>query len=255
MNTEEWYEFRKNGIGSSDAPIIWGNSPYCTPFALWELKTGQKKAWDGNWATRRGHQLEPRARAHYELMHDIDMSPTLVQHSSFPWMRASLDGYNDGVILEIKCPGSKDHQTALNGRIPDHYYPQVQHQLFVSGARRCDYFSFTEESQITLHTFVDYEFIRAYFLKAVDFWSAVEKRIPPDLVERDWKLVRSKLLRMDLEEWYELSLKDLAESQLLFNRLFQVHELDNRRSRCSGFYIDGYSRQIFTDFLPRIEQQ
>jgi putative phage-type endonuclease len=255
VESDTWHEWRKQGIGSSDAPIIWGNSPYCTPYALWELKTGKKKAWDGNWATRRGHQLEPRARAHYELLNDVDMPPTLVQHHLFKWMRASLDGYNDGVILEIKCPGMKDHQTALDGKVPDHYYPQVQHQLFVSGALRCDYFSFTEESQVTLHVFADDWFIKSYFMKAVSFWDGVEKGKPPALVERDWKLVRSKQLRIDLEEWHAMSLKDLEYSQPLFNRLFQVHELDNRRSRCAGFYIDGYSRQIFTDFPPRIQQQ
>lgn len=245
MDTENWHEWRKLGIGSSDAPVIWGNSPYSTPYDLWELKTGRKKGWDGNWATRRGLQLEPRARAHYELLNDIDMPPTLVQHQLFKWMRASLDGYNDGVVLEIKCPGIKDHQTALDGKVPEHYYPQVQHQLFVSGAERCDYFSFTEESQVTVRIFPDHDFLKAYFIKADSFWKSVEEDKPPALVEKDWKLIRTKTLRIDLEEWHAESLKNFEYAETLLQRLFQVYELDNRRSRCSGFFIDGYTRQIF----------
>jgi putative phage-type endonuclease len=248
MESENWHEWRRKGIGSSDAPIIWGVSPYCTPHALWELKTGRKKTWEGNWATRKGIALEPIARAHYELMREIEMPATLVQHSTFPWMRASLDGYNDGVILEIKCPGKKDHETAVSGLIPIHYYPQLQHQLFVSGASRCDYFSFTHESQITISVFPDEEFIKQYFMKAVAFWLDVEKQTPPLLVERDWRLVRSKQLRIDLEEWYAASLKDFEWGTALCQRLFQVHDLDDRRSRCAGFFLDGYSKQIFTEF-------
>jgi putative phage-type endonuclease len=65
MENDDWLEFRKGGIGSSDAPIIAGVSPYSTPYQLWEIKTRRKTEWIGNFATRRGHAVEPKARADY----------------------------------------------------------------------------------------------------------------------------------------------------------------------------------------------
>ena len=47
QKSEEWLDWRKKGIGSSDAPIIMGVSPWKTPFELWEEKTGTQRAYEG----------------------------------------------------------------------------------------------------------------------------------------------------------------------------------------------------------------
>ena len=57
-------------------------------------------------------------------------------------MRASLDGISmDQEILEIKCPYKpnrldSDHQKTKEGKIPEKYWPQLQHQLEVFGASK-----------------------------------------------------------------------------------------------------------------------
>jgi len=244
VEESEWHAWRKAGIGSSDAPIIWGTSPWSTPRELWELKTGRKKSWGGNYATRRGTALEPKARAHYELLNNVDMPAALFTHPTFPWMRASLDGYHDGVVLEIKCPGAKTHAKALAGEIPEEYYPQIQHQLFVAAARRADYFSFDGEHGVCISVEPDDKWMKEYFMKAVGFWNCVMNDTPPPLVDRDWKLKRDKILRADLEDWHSTSLVNGDRAVALFERLFQVHELENRRTRCAGFLIDGFSKKI-----------
>ena len=70
------------------------------------------------------------------------MQPVVLQDGLYS---ASLDGMDlDGsLILEIKCPykgqASELWNDALQGRVPAHYFLQIQHQLMVSGAEIAHY--------------------------------------------------------------------------------------------------------------------
>lgn len=204
MNRTEWLAWRKQGLGSSDAPIVMGVSQWCTPYRLWEIKTGiYEKPEMSNRAIERGNALEPKARAQYELEHDIDMPPKLVEHESHPWLRASLDGYNEGQrgILEVKCPGASDHRLACNGSVPEKYWPQIQHQLLVTGAEYVDYYSFDGERGATVRVLPDILYCRKLFETLRDFWQKVLKRAPPPLSERDIVRVRDSNLKFLAEQW------------------------------------------------------
>ena len=76
-----------------------------------------------NGAMQRGKTLEPLARRAYVSHTSIDVEPVCVQSLAYPWMRASLDGLSaDGRrVVEIKCPGEKDHQLAGSGSVPGKY--------------------------------------------------------------------------------------------------------------------------------------
>lgn len=172
QRTSDWLEYRKGGLGSSDAPIIMGVSPYRKIKALYEEKVGIKEGFKGNWATERGNMLEPKARADYELRYDIEAPAALLVHAEHEWLRASLDGYNKdlGIVLEIKCPGAKDHAIAESGKVPDHYYPQLQHQLMVSGAAKAHYYSFKDEVGILVEVLPDHDYMKILFEKESQFW-------------------------------------------------------------------------------------
>jgi predicted phage-related endonuclease len=53
-------------------------------------------------------------------------------------------------ILEIKCIKAEYHAQALGGKVPDLYWPQVQHQLLVTGLRKLDYWSYSESTKFPL---------------------------------------------------------------------------------------------------------
>jgi len=73
----------------------------------------------------------------------VEAKPVCVQHVFDPWIRASLDGFVQGLkVLEIKAPKALDHDFALNGLVPPHYRPQIQWQMWCSGVDDCDYFSY-----------------------------------------------------------------------------------------------------------------
>jgi putative phage-type endonuclease len=214
---KNWEQWRNEGIGSSDAPVIMQRSPWKTPYQLWEEKTGLRTFESTNWATQRGHRMEPMARAHIEFMLDREFPPVLAEHPTFNFLRASLDGYckETNTILEIKCPGAEDHAKAREGNVPEKYYPQLQHQLLVTGAEKAIYLSFTESDNATVIVHPDQVYLSEYFIEACDFWNYVKTKEPPPLIEQDWRSTRSKALRLDLEEYHAAYLIDGVRAEYL----------------------------------------
>lgn len=205
--SEDWHEWRKKGLGSSDAPVIMGVSPWSTPYKLWETKIGLTKPNFSNYATQRGHELEPVARAQYELETGVAMPATLAVHESYSWLRASLDGWDDltKTVLEIKCPGKDDHETAVNGKVPDKYYPQLQHQLLVTGAKMVHYYSFDGNKGVLVEVFPDLEYIDKLFNTELAFWKLVETKTPPELTDAD------------IKKCSDAKLLDLADKLVILN--------------------------------------
>lgn len=61
---------------------------------------------------------------------------------------ASLDGHTHdfGLIVEAKSPTAAVHwEYVRTGKVPTDYLRQVTHQLFISGAEACDWFSYQPE--------------------------------------------------------------------------------------------------------------
>lgn len=191
QNTPEWLRWRLGGIGASDAPVVRGDSRWMTPLSLWEIKTGRASEADrGDIAMRRGRRLEAAARAAYEAATGEVVEPHCITHDHLDWMRASLDGLNfeRSIALEIKCPlRSSDHALALSGRVPLHYYAQLQHQLEVSRARELHYWSFDGRRGALVKVVPDSGYIDELVQLEREFWKRVtENRWPePALKVRD----------------------------------------------------------------------
>jgi len=200
---ENWHEWRKQGLGASDAPVIMGISPYKTRYQLWEEKTGLADHSAGNWATKRGNEMEPRARADYEMRNNIEMPVAFVEHKDYPFIRASLDGYNEheSIILEIKCPGKEDHQTAVDGKVPVKYWPQVQHQLLVTGANELHYYSFSDDRGVIVVVRADVDYCTKLVAELSSFWNLVTAKTPPELSDADFKKVADKDLKELISKW------------------------------------------------------
>jgi putative phage-type endonuclease len=175
QNTHEWLSWRRQGIGASDAPVIMGQSPWQKAPELLRLKTGQMEERPANGAMQRGKNLEPLARRAYASHTGIEVEPVCVQSLAYPWMRASLDGLSaDGRrVVEIKCPGEKDHQLADAGQVPEKYYAQLQHILAVTGLAEIHYWSFRFGRPLLLEVNRDDSFVSALIEKESAFWSQV----------------------------------------------------------------------------------
>lgn len=195
QNTPEWHEFRRTHIGASDAPIIMGVSPFRTPLQLWQDKT-QGTTQFQNSAMKRGIELEPKARAEFEKLFEelffqkVTILPCVAQSDEREYAIASLDGYDldARVCAEIKCPGEKDHQLAVDGKIPPKYMPQLQHQLYVTGLNKMYYFSYGENNAypVILECTRDDEYIANMLLEEEKFYRCMLSKTPPALTERDY---------------------------------------------------------------------
>lgn len=216
MEKENWHRWRRKGLGASDSPAVMGVSPWTTRYQLWLEKTGKKVSDSSdNFATERGNILEPMARADYELRHGLEMPVVYAEHKGWPFIRASLDGYNaqHGIILEIKCPGEADHETAKSGHVPEKYWPQLQHQLLVTGAKELHYYSFDGKCGVLVKVQPDLEYIKKLTHELMMFWAMVMMGIPPAKVKEDFKLVRFKGAAQMVRDFRagKLELLDLQE--------------------------------------------
>ena len=250
QQTQDWHEWRSMGLGASDAPIIMKVSPWKTPYQLWEEKTKRvKRPYTGNFATDRGNRLEPIARATYELEQNCEAKAILVENEKFPFIRASLDGYDaeKGIVLEIKCPGRADHETALNGGVPDKYYPQIQHQLLACpAAKLAHYYSYDGERGTLVVVPPDLEYQKKLFDELCAFWLCIQNDTPPEPMDRDFSMVDSEVLGGLLEvldsktkqyKAIEKEIEDLRRS--VYESVDNKRVLINNRWRVNVCYRKG----------------
>lgn len=94
-------------------------------------------------AMERGNELEPQARAYYELMTDneVDEVGLIINDIGAGCSPDGLIGDDGG--LEIKCPLASTHVGYMRaGKLPTAYVQQVQGCMYVTGRKWWDFVSF-----------------------------------------------------------------------------------------------------------------
>lgn len=175
IGSAEWLQMRKGYIGASDAPIIMGVSPWTTPQTLWMEKLGLGQPKVETFAMLRGKQMESQALDAFTQETGISMSPYIMFHKEYPFMMATLDGYNMELhkAVEIKCPGKKDHAIAMAGTVPCKYYPQLQHQIATCRLDEIYYYSYTLDTTALIIVKRDDDYIEKLIEKEKYFWKCV----------------------------------------------------------------------------------
>ena len=136
---EDWLEYRKRGIGGSDASIVCGISRYKSPVQLWMEKTDQIPPQEAGEAAYWGNQLEALVREEFSRRTGIEVRQVkqLLQSEEHPFMLANLDGVCESsdygtCIFEAKT-ASSFKAGEWEDAIPDEYYLQIQHYMAVTG--------------------------------------------------------------------------------------------------------------------------
>lgn len=175
QGSPEWLKLRRSKVTASDACIIMG-SPYKTKARLYEEKTLEIETFVSS-RMQRGLDLEPIARDLFTLKTGIEMIPRV---SVKDWAMASLDGISSrNEILEIKCPGEKDHSIALSGKIPEHYIAQLQHEMYVFDSEKVYYFSFDGFDGVVVEVNRDEDYIKKMLVEEWKFYECLMNRKPP----------------------------------------------------------------------------
>lgn len=142
QGTTAWLEWRRHGIGSSDAPAIMGENPWKCSARLLAEKLGTARPLPSNAAMERGVVLEPEARRRYEALRRTRVLPACLQSNRHAWLRASVDGLEAGgnAVVEIKCGESIYRKMADRRQVPRYYFGQLQHILAVTDLPAIDFF-------------------------------------------------------------------------------------------------------------------
>lgn len=241
QNTDAWLEHRRKGLGASDLPIIMGTSPWKTPMELWEEKLGIVIPEQDSFITEKGHRLEPKARALYEVEMGFAIPPRLIERQDRPEFKSSLDGFNEekSRVAEIKFVGAGEKWSmALNGEIPEYYNQQMQWQLFVSGAESNDYVAFNEkEMKIKIiNVKPDIALIKKMVKAADKFWKLVQDKKEPKLSDRDYKRVSSKEMKVAIDKYVEIK-KEMKELEVKLKEqetIIKEHPRFNHRRMAHG---------------------
>lgn len=214
MSYEEWLDFRKDGIGGSDASVVCGINRYKSPVELWMEKTGRQPHQETGESAYWGTQLEPLVREEFTKRTGIKvkLAKYILQNEEFPFMQANLDGVcydpNFGdCIFEAKT-ASAFKLGEWENSIPDEYMLQIQHYMAVTGFKGA-YIAVL----IGGNTFRwkkidrDEEIISALVKLEKDFWECVENDTPPQLDGSDAsaaflteKFAESKKAQVNLPE-------------------------------------------------------
>lgn len=223
QGSEQWKSWRRNHIGASDAPVIQEVSPWKTLLQLWEEKI-EGKEQEVTSAMQRGTEKESDVRLEMSKEYYSAYKPICMQSQKHEWMTASLDGwdpYADYPIIEIKCPKGDDHEMALNGEVPDHYFPQLQHQMAVAGVDVCLYVSYNESYQNPKHKIAQVVvkkedwYCKGLIEREFKFFESLVNFDPPAATERDMVKVNDSEALIAAKEYKTLceQIKSLEEQE------------------------------------------
>ena len=208
---EQWLEYRRKGIGGSDAAAVLGISPFRTGRDLYYDKLNIVTADDAeNWVQMEvGTLLEPlvaKIFAH-KTGYKIYRRPFMFRHPQYPWMLADLDymvELSDGTsaILEIKTTNynAKDNWW-YNGEeiVPIYYESQGRHYMAVMNIDRvyfCCLYGNSEDEAIIRRIDRDMAYEEELIALERDFWeNHVLTKTPPPYVEADGDLILESLRR------------------------------------------------------------
>ena len=191
MPREDWLEFRKSGIGGSDAAAAVGLSPYQSQLELWLTKTGRDENLpkpdpdDTTEPVFWGHLLEPIVAAAYtkQTGNRVRRVNAVLQHPTIPFMLANVDrevvGNRDVQLLECKTAGEFGARLWRDG-VHEYVTLQVQHQLMVTGKQAADVAVLLCGQKLDVHRIErdDALIARLVELEAA-FWRYVETDTPP----------------------------------------------------------------------------
>lgn len=108
-----------------------------------EWLTGQTDSIEATAYMQRGVELEPEARAWFELETGLTVREVGFVLTDDGKAGCSPDGLTDRGLLEIKCPKPATHaEYIVKGGLPSKYVPQVQGQLWVCEADLCHFVSY-----------------------------------------------------------------------------------------------------------------
>ena len=137
QRSPEWFKFRTERITASDIGTVLGYNRYGKCDDIIKKKCGIRDVFRTGTACYHGIKYEEVACMLYEQDTQKKVYEFgCVSHRYYTFIGASPDGIgSDGIMLEIKCPFSRE----IQGIPPKYYWAQMQIQMEVFDLWHCDY--------------------------------------------------------------------------------------------------------------------
>lgn len=236
ITREQWLEYRRSGIGGSDASTIVGLNPYSSLYYLFCDKMGALPEKEDNEAMRQGRDLEQYVANRWmeRTGKRVKRNNTMWRSTVWPWMLADIDrevvGENAG--LECKTTSVYNKHDFAGGEIPLTYYVQCQHYMAVMGFDRMylavlvlnrGFYDFVIER--------DEEEISSLAAAEGEFWDRLQREEPPELDGSDATMTALKQLYPEEDSGLELTLpSDTASELKQFQHIQEaITDLQNER--------------------------
>jgi len=139
MPNDIWLDWRKVGIGGSDAAALFGKSKWKSNVDIYNVKIGKPpviKESEDNWfILAYGHANEELVAECFKRSTGFPVinDTVMYRHPIFPWMQANLDRKtltpNGSAILEIKTTTYFNKEAWANDTVPEDYLYQGKHYL------------------------------------------------------------------------------------------------------------------------------
>ena len=263
QGSQEWHDLRKVNLGASCAPIIMGVSDYMTPFELYQQMKGLTPPQEQNWGMERGKKLERDAVFIYEQSENIKTFAPVIRSKFFEYLIASMDAVcvdNFKKCAEIKCIDLESHYASYRGEIPDIYYPQLQHQMYVCELDQIDYVSYHPDAFIEYTKTIvkrDETFLQQYIPKALAFMECIYSNTAPEKTEKDIIDCSGDEEYAFLEKEYmqAYNMSQQAEKEKERTRLALIEYAKKRRIKGEFLQVSKYLKSGTIDYkkIPEIQ--
>ena len=208
---EKWLEFRRQGIGGSDAAAVLGISPFRTGVDLYYDKLGQSVEDDEqNWVAKEmGTLLEDLVARIFAKKTGLKVCsmPVMFQHADHPWMLADVDRLvtmPDGKTAILECKTTNPNAVSkweYDGKpiVPQYYEAQGRHYMAVMNLDRvyfCCLYGNSEDEVIIRSIDRDLDYESELIALEENFWTNhVQAKVPPPYIEGNGALVLESLRR------------------------------------------------------------
>ncbi|MBE2985321.1 YqaJ viral recombinase family protein [Campylobacter sp. RM6883] len=233
QNSPEWLEYRKSKFNASEAGDVMGVG-FNKPYRLAEIKYADAQTFQ-NEAMRLGHEYEPAIREYLKAKFHLDLLPVVWCSDDDERFSASLDGYDlmENAFCEIKFSDKEFAYLKEHGRPSDKYFYQIQHQYYVTGAKRCIFAvgRIDEDFELEIEC-IEVARDEKAIKELIKAWNKFEAEYKPSGALDD--------------EWLEISgkLSELSAQSKAIER--EINELKERAiAKAGGVEIKAYGLTIF----------
>lgn len=184
MDRQEWLEWRRKGIGGSDAAAIAGLNPWKSPIEVYLEKLGEMPEQEDNERMYWGRILEDLVAKEFteRTGKRVRRRNAILQNPEHPFMIANIDRVvvGEDALLECKTANAFAKGEWEDDNVPDHYIIQCQHYMAVTGAQKVYIAALIGGNHFTWKEILRDDEIISYLIQIEsEFWQMVQDRTPP----------------------------------------------------------------------------